>query len=188
MSHAAPAGALGRYLEELRIWGERMNLVGSTEPEALDRHVADSLAAASALPQGARVVDLGSGAGFPGLPIALRRPDVLMTLVDSREKRVNFLRHVVRTLHIDTVTVVRARIQAAPPYRYDYALLRAVAPPGRALELAMSWLQPEGEAWIWSSDSVPDPAPLAGSIPLDSGGRILRFHKVAVSRGTEPGA
>ena len=61
------------------------------------RHVEDSLAAADCLPEGSEIVDLGSGAGFPGVPLALSRPDLRVTLVEIRERRVNFLRHVVRT-------------------------------------------------------------------------------------------
>ena len=66
--------ALRLYLEELTRWGARTNLVGSTEPDALRRHVEDSLAAADYLPEGSEIVDLGSGAGFPGVPLALITP------------------------------------------------------------------------------------------------------------------
>ena len=69
-----------------------MNLVGSTAPEEIELHIRDSLAAAAQLPAGCALVDLGSGAGFPGIPIALARPDVRVTLVETRERRVSFLR------------------------------------------------------------------------------------------------
>jgi 16S rRNA (guanine527-N7)-methyltransferase len=121
--------ALAAYRAELARWGERMNLVGSTDDAALDRHFEDSLFAAGEIPAGARVADLGSGAGFPGLPIAIARPDVHVTLVEIREKRVAFLRHVVRTLGLDVE--VRQTSLATPPAgeRFELVLLRAVAAP-----------------------------------------------------------
>src|SRR5262245_44770288 len=104
-----------------------MNLVGSTARDELVVHVLDSLAAAEVLPQGARVVDLGSGAGFPGLPLAIERPDLELTLLEIREARVHFLRHVVRLLGL-RCSVRRGSIDEPPVEPFDYALLKAVAP------------------------------------------------------------
>jgi 16S rRNA (guanine527-N7)-methyltransferase len=175
---------MARYLEEVARFGARVNLVGSTRPEALAVHVADSLAAAAALPEGARVVDLGSGAGFPGIPIAIERGDLSVTLVDVRERRVAFLRHVVRILGLHC-EVRRARLEDAADDPFDIALLRAVARPERSLELGSRWVRDGGEVWIWTSESGPwTLAPLAGSIPLPRGGRIVRVRKPAVPCGT----
>jgi len=179
-----PAGleaALAAYARELARWGERMNLVGSTEPAALGRHFDDTLAAAAELPVGASVVDLGSGAGFPGVPLALARPDLRLALVEIREKRLAFLRHVVREL-APQVEVLGMSIESEPPRRFDFALLRAVARPPRSLELAAPWLRAGGEAWLWvgPDDGLPD----AQAIPLASGGRILRVRVADFSRGT----
>ena len=159
-----------------------MNLVGSTAPEAIARHVADSLAAAEHLPRGARVVDLGSGAGFPGIPLALARPDLRLALVEIREKRLAFLRHVAREL-APALEIRASSIEAPPGPEFDFALLRAVAKPERSAELALPWVQPAGEIWIWAG---PD-AELARSfaaIPLASGGKILRLRAADLSRGT----
>src|SRR5262245_36407162 len=158
-----------------------MNLVGSTEPEALERHFADALAAADVLPGAARVVDLGSGAGLPGIPIALARRDLRLTLVEIREKRLAFLRHAVRELGLE-VEVRGVSIQAPPEARFDFALLRAVAKPDRSLELGLPWVKPSGEVWIWAGPEaeIPGSAP----IPLESGGAILRVRAADFSRGT----
>ncbi|MCH6563136.1 MAG: 16S rRNA (guanine(527)-N(7))-methyltransferase RsmG [Myxococcales bacterium] len=173
-----------RYLDELRKWAARSNLVGSTRNDALRRHVEDSLAAARHLPHDARVVDLGSGAGFPGLPLLIVRPDLKLTLVESRERRVHFLRQVVRVLELDCV-VQRCRIEDAPAGVFAYALLRAVAPVQKALSLAAPWVKPGGEVWIWTRE---EPAAagsaFVGEIPLGDRGRILRARAAAVSRGT----
>jgi 16S rRNA (guanine527-N7)-methyltransferase len=183
---AALDAALRRYEEEIRSWGERTNLVGSTEPAALGVHVSDALAAASEIPGGARVVDLGSGAGFPGIPIQLARPDVEVTLVEGRERRYHFLRHAVRVLGLRT-EVLRARIEDPPGRPYDVALLRAVAPLAESIRLARPWVSESGEIWVWTREEPAlAPGSIAGEIPLDGPerGRVLRVRAAAVPRGT----
>jgi 16S rRNA (guanine527-N7)-methyltransferase len=167
--------AIQGFLAELRRWAPRTNLVGSTDSVALDRHVSDSLAAAEWLPTSARVVDLGSGAGFPGIPLAIARPDLDLTLVEIRERRVHFLRHVTRSLRLDC-SIERRRIEDPLPEPFDFALLRAVAPPAVAAGLASPWLSETGEAWIWSGPGPSEePDRIIGSIALASGGQILRI-------------
>src|SRR5262249_18479377 len=122
------SGAVDGFLAALRQWGPRTNLVGSLDDAALTRHVEDSLAAAEHLPHSARVVDLGSGAGFPGIPLAIARPDLDLTLVEIRERRVHFLRHVVRQLELGC-RIERRRIEEPLLPPFEFALLRAVAPP-----------------------------------------------------------
>ena len=178
---AALEAGLRTFTAELQRWGARMNLVGSTEPAEIARHVEDSLAGAELLPRGAAVVDLGSGAGFPGLPIALARPDLRVTLVELREKRIAFLRHAARELGL-ALEVRAASIESPSEELFDFALLRAVAKPERSLELGLPWVKPTGEVWIWAG---PD-AELPGTqrVPLASGGNILRARAADFSRGT----
>ena len=139
---------LERYLSALAHWGAHTNLVGSLERCELEVHVRDSWAASVALRRDARVVDLGSGAGFPGIPLAIARPDLALTLVEIREKRVHFLRHVVRELGLAT-EVVRGDIDGAPGNPFDYAVARAVAAPADLLPRARHWVHEQGEVWIW---------------------------------------
>jgi 16S rRNA (guanine527-N7)-methyltransferase len=181
MGSAALDAALGGFSAELTRWGARMNLVGSTNPDAIRRHIEDSLAAAPHLPRNASVVDLGSGAGFPGIPLALARPDLRLTLVEIREKRVAFLRHAARELSL-AIEIRVTSIEAPSGSDFDFALLRAVAKPERSLELGLPWVRPSGEVWIWSGPV----ANLAGAemIALDSGGNILRLRAADFSRGT----
>jgi len=173
-----------RYLKELSRWAASTNLVGSTDYDALRLHVAQSLAASSRLPRNTRVADLGSGAGFPGLPLLITRPDLRMTLVEIRTRRVSFLRHVVRTLGLDCV-VLRQKLENPPESRFQVTLLRAVAPVQRALQIAEPWTEGDGEIWIWTREEASAVgAAYVGEISLGAGGRILRARAAAVSRGT----
>ena len=181
---------LSRFLDELALWGARINLVGSLERAALEIHVTDSLAAARALPAGARVADLGSGAGFPGIPIAIARPDLDLVLVEIRERRIHFLRHIVRTLGL-RCEVRRASIEKVPERRVEYALLRAVAPLREAVELGRRWIETSGQIWVWSrEDGAALGVPGVEALSLDadgSRGRILRIPGHAFPRGTLQG-
>jgi 16S rRNA (guanine527-N7)-methyltransferase len=178
------ASQLDRYLAELRAAGKRINLVGSTASPDLARHVADSIEPAACIPTGSRVVDLGSGAGFPGLPLAIVRPDIDVTLVEIRERRVHFLRHGVRTLGLGC-RVMRKEIETGPDQGgFDLALARALAPSSVALSLALPWAHASGEIWIWASAPRPVLPRAIPEIPLSSGGCVLRVQVAAVPRGT----
>lgn len=180
----AAEALLGRYLEELRRWGARTNLVGSLAPEALRVHVEDSLAAAAALPADARVVDLGSGAGFPGVPIAIARQDLEIVLVEIRERRVHFLRHITRTLPL-SCAVWRRSISEPPDDGFEVVLVRALAPPDRALPLAAEWVHSGGELWLWTRVArLPSGFDEVGSMGLAERGRIARLRVADVPRGT----
>jgi 16S rRNA (guanine527-N7)-methyltransferase len=117
------------HLDLLDEWGTRMNLTAIRErPQQLTKHVLDSL---SVLPwlRGARVADVGSGAGFPGIPLAIAAPALRFTLIDSTGKKCRFLEHVRDTLALDNVEVVQARAEAyRPASRFDTVLARAVGP------------------------------------------------------------
>lgn len=179
-------GPLDRYFRELQTWGSRINLVGSTDPADLRVHVEDAMAAAAVLPEGSRVVDLGSGAGLPGIPIAIQRPDLRVTLVEIRERRVHFLRHVVRTLELD-VEVRRTDFETPPDDPFDFALARAVSPAPDLLPVAARWVHGAGEIWIWTR-LTPAEAGVPEAVPLDLApgrGSVLRVPAAAVSRGTQ---
>lgn len=100
------------FVELLRVHGVERGLIGPREVERLwDRHILNSAVLARLLPHGARVVDVGSGGGFPGIPVALARPDVEMVLVEPMARRVEWLNEVVEKLDIGNVEVVRGRAE-----------------------------------------------------------------------------
>ena len=118
---------LSVYLELLLKWNARTNLTAIREPEEIvRRHFGESLFAAQHLGDCATLLDFGSGAGFPGLPIQLLRPKLQVTLAESQNKKSTFLREVVRTLGLKT-EVWANRVEAMPATRlFDVVALRAV--------------------------------------------------------------
>ncbi len=113
-----------------------MNLTAITDPSAMVvEHLLDSMAIAPWV-QGGRVLDIGSGAGFPGIPLAVVLPQVAFTLLDSRGKRIEFLQHAVSTLGLANVTVGKARVEDyRPGKKFDTLVCRALAPLEKILTL-----------------------------------------------------
>lgn len=105
-------GAFARYLSLLLFWSTRLNLTAIREEERVVRlHFIDSLSVVRLLSPGGPLLDIGSGAGFPGIPIKLALPDKPVYLVEPRRKRANFLRHVARELKLTGVRVIENRIE-----------------------------------------------------------------------------
>ncbi|HXW10094.1 MAG TPA: 16S rRNA (guanine(527)-N(7))-methyltransferase RsmG [Steroidobacteraceae bacterium] len=123
------AATLLAHLDLVDEWGARMNLTAIRErPQQLTKHVLDSLSVASWL-RGTRVADVGSGAGFPGIPLAVARPELHFVLVESTGKKCRFLEHVRDTLGLSNVEIVQSRAEAyKPAARFDTVLARAVGP------------------------------------------------------------
>jgi 16S rRNA (guanine527-N7)-methyltransferase len=139
------------YREELIRWSQRMNLTALTTPaQIVQQGFLDSLACAPLLPRTrGRVIDIGSGAGFPSIPLALVRPDLDFTLVEPSRKKVSFLRHVIRQLRLTLVQVQPSRAEAlsgSPEMHeaFDAALARAVAPLTEIGRLVLPFLRPTG--------------------------------------------
>lgn len=104
------------YLDCLLLWRTRTSLVATDAPEEIVvRHIADSLAVAALVPPGARVADIGSGAGLPGLPLAVACPDAQILLVEPRRKRASFLREAVRAAGATNAAVAESRVEKLAP-------------------------------------------------------------------------
>lgn len=124
----AQAGQLLRLLDELEQWNRAYNLTSiDTRAAMITHHLLDSLAASGDL-QGTRIADLGTGAGFPGLPLALVHPQRQFTLIDATAKKIRFVAHAARALGLGNVHPLHARAEALHPQRpFDTIVARAVA-------------------------------------------------------------
>jgi 16S rRNA (guanine527-N7)-methyltransferase len=158
---------LARYLAELDVWRRRFNLTGPLSSEELADHSLESVPASplDLIPEGARVADIGSGAGFPAIPLAILRPDTTFTLFEPTGKKTTFLSHVTRELPLANVRIELRRIEDARGETFPVATVRGVGSLGRHVGKA-GFLAPGGRLLAWTTD----PEGLARELP--------RFHLV----------
>jgi 16S rRNA (guanine527-N7)-methyltransferase len=144
--------------------------IARTEVQVVrERHVLDGLRGAPGIPPGARrAVDLGSGAGIPGIPIAIALPDLDVVLVESRRARAAFLELVVAELGLPRATVAAGRAEELAG-GFDVALARGFAPPGRTWAVAERLLAPDGRLLYWAGASFD----LDTDLPLGAAGAVL---------------
>ena len=136
---------LSTYLDLLLKWNARTNLTAIRDPEQIVfRHFGESLFTATRLPPCTTLLDLGSGAGFPGIPIQLALPALNVTLAESQNKKAAFLREVVRTLSLPTQVWAGRAEELLSEQVFDVVALRAVDEPDSALALARRLTVPGG--------------------------------------------
>ncbi len=162
------------------LWRENElhNLVSrKTTPEDLERHIDDSLRLLDFvdLTSGTRLVDIGSGAGFPGLILAMARPEVEVTLVESDAKKSQFLNLVREELGLTRVSVVCRRVEELgrdPQWResFDYCTSRAVAAINIMLEYGLPLIKTDGRLLLWKGRNYPDEMEKAQNALLTLGG------------------
>jgi 16S rRNA (guanine527-N7)-methyltransferase len=161
---AVGGDALADYAALIRRWADRVDLVAPADLDRLEeRHIADSLRLApmlDVLPPGP-CVDVGSGAGFPGIPLAIVRPDRPWRLIEPRRRRAAFLEEAVRVLSLDCEVVVVPAEEASADTRFTgahaLATARALAPPQRAFELVMPLVAAGGAGAVFVGEGAPVP-------------------------------
>lgn len=187
--HEQTAEKLAGYHELLCDWNTRMNLTGATDIEtALDRLYMDSLAPlkyADLFSESATLIDVGTGAGFPGMVLAIARPDLQITLLDSLQKRLNFLAAVRDDLGLNNITLVHARAEDGghdPKLRekYDIAVARAVAPLNVLCELLLPFVKVGGAMICYKGPSAEEEIAAAKKAARIMGGSDVFIRPVSL--------
>ncbi len=182
------AGQFAAYAELLVQWNEKMNLTSITDfDEILEKHFLDSLAAAirPVLPPDVwkgNLVDVGTGAGFPGIPLKIYYPDLKVTLLDSLNKRVGFLDQVIRELGLKKITAVHGRAEDLakdPRYREQFGLCvsRAVAALPVLAEYCLPFVRRGGFLVAYKSGQVEEELTQGGKAVKVLGGSLQKTEK-----------
>ena len=186
---AAQLAALAAYARLLERWSRAYNLVGpSALPELVPRHLLDSLRLSPLLPaSGGAVLDLGTGAGLPGLPLAVLRPDLSFTLLDRSRKKIRFVRQAVLELELRNAAVWAGDAAVHEGGPYDAVVARAAGPAAALIRLAGRLLAPAGTLLLPGA-AAPEPPPAGWraelrEAPAAPGGRA---EPVLALRRAEP--
>lgn len=175
------------YYQELVAWNARFNLTAITDQEGVQvRHFLDSLSCLLALGNNVQeqsLIDIGSGAGFPGLPLKIVCPSLRLTLLEATGKKVGFLQHVVALLKLHDVTVIHARAEQIgqdPLHReaYDWVLARAVAAMPTLIEYLLPLCRLGGYCLAQKGERAAAEVSLAEPAILLLGGRLNRLLPV----------
>lgn len=184
-----------RYLDELRAWNRAYNLTAVRDPaEMVTRHVLDALAILPWIEAGSRLLDVGSGAGLPAVPLALAAPRLAVTALDSNGKKARFLRHVQRTLPLANLEVIEARVQDyRPAQAFPAVVSRAFAELGDFLRQTAPlvaedgrWLAMKGKVSSAELESLPPGMRIEAIHPLHVPGLRAARSLVIVRREPRP--
>ena len=169
------------YYDNLVTWNEKFNLTALTGRRDVDvKHFADSLSAARFFPQGSSVVDVGSGAGFPAIPLKIMRSDLSVTMLDSLNKRVNFLLDTLAVLDIEGRAFhMRAEDAAYTDMRerFDVATARAVANTKLLAQYLLPLVRVGGRAILYKSGEIEEEIKEAQSAIKTLGGQVTHIER-----------
>lgn len=166
--------------------GIERGLIGPRERERLwERHLINSVSVESLVPQGSEVLDIGSGAGLPGVPLALVRPDLQVTLVEPLLRRAVFLTEVCAELSLPNVSVVRSRAEQLPDACADVVVARAVAPLPRLAEWTLRLLRAGGLLVALKGRAGEQEVEQAEPVLRRLGARAWRVHLLETPAGVE---
>ena len=165
------------YYNELIEYNQKVNLTAITEKgEVFTKHFLDSILPIDAIPEHAKVVDVGAGAGFPSLPIKIVRPDIKLTMVDSLNKRITFLDYICKLLKVKS-TNVHARVEEftkANREKFDVAVARAVAKMNTLLEYLLPLVKVGGIVIAYKGGNVGEEFAEAHNALEILGGKVIK--------------
>jgi 16S rRNA (guanine527-N7)-methyltransferase len=184
------------YQQELITWNERFNLTAITDDSGVQiRHFLDSLSCVLALEPGdrfanKRIIDVGTGAGFPGLPLKILCPTMKLTLLEATAKKITFLRHIVDSLGLQDVMLIHGRAEdlgqdVAHREQYDWAIARAVADLPILVEYILPFVHIQGRALAQKGEGAPAEVQRSAWALTQVGGQVRRLVPVTLRGLTE---
>lgn len=173
---------LFKYMELLLEWNNKINLTAITNPEEIIlKHFIDSITISKYIKNDSCVADIGTGAGFPGIPLKILRDDIKLVLVDSLNKRINFLNEVIENLKLENIETIHSRAEEFgknKKYRekIDIATSRAVANLSTLSEYLLPTIKVEGKCLCMKGPGVKDEIDIAKNAIDVLGGRITNIY------------
>jgi 16S rRNA (guanine527-N7)-methyltransferase len=179
-----------KYLDLILKWSKSADLTASSDPnEIKNKHFDDSAAVVPFLEGVKTLIDIGSGAGFPGIPIKIECPEIMVTLLDSRRKKINFLRQVIFELNLSGIEAIQGRAEDPEFFRshgpFDAVISRATWPLNLFLEIADPYYTNEGRLIAMKGPKIKEELRQARPM-IDKYGLVLEnTHSYRLSRGEE---
>ena len=149
----AQAALMVGHAKELMLWNKRINLTAIRQPlQIAEKHFLDSMAVVPFLTDRTSLIDLGSGGGFPGIPIKIMNPRLTVVMIDSSRKKVNFLNHVIRTLQLKNIRAIHSRVEdlhqdGAYQNKFDAVISRAFTDLSGFVAFAAPFLSDRGSIY-----------------------------------------
>lgn len=178
--------AFDQLTDALIEWNQKMNLTAITEPDAIMiRHYLDSLSLVTVIPQfdGLRLMDVGTGAGFPGLALAIVFPELQVTMMEATGKKLKFIEYIGQLLHLNNIATLHARAEDAghqPAHRekYDIVTARAVARMPALMEYTLPLAKLEGQVIAMKGNTAYDEANAATRAITEFGGELFTIQEI----------
>lgn len=178
-----------KYMNLLIEWNEKMNLTAITEPnEVIEKHFIDCLTIMPYLKENSRVIDIGTGAGFPGIPVKIANSSLEITLLDSLNKRINFLNEVISNLGLNNIQAIHSRAEEYVREKretYDIAVSRAVAELPTLLEYLLPYVKVGGKCICMKGPKASEEIEKSKKALEILGGKIEKVENININNEME---
>ena len=174
------------YMNILIEWNKVINLTAITEPkEIIIKHFIDSLTVLERIDKNSSIIDVGTGAGFPGIPIKIAYPETKIVLLDSLNKRINFLNEIINKLQLENIETIHGRAEdfgRDTKYRekYDIAIARAVAPLNILIEYLMPFIRVKGKCICMKSSTINEEMKNSNNAIIVLNGKVIKEYSFVI--------
>lgn len=178
------------YMNELITWNEKINLTAIVEPEEIiKKHFVDCLAILKYVEKESQIIDVGTGAGFPGIPLKIAEPSLNITLLDSLNKRINFLNQIISKINLKNIKAIHSRaeeyVTKETRETYDIAVSRAVAELPTLLEYLMPYIKPKGICICMKGPKAIEELEKSKNAIQILGGKIEKIENIKIAENME---